>query len=297
LGKALMSAVIALFDLYRNYQTKTGDTPVLCGLTLEVNLGEFVAVLGSSRCGKTTLLRVLACLDDPDSGSYTLFGERVNEFTERARARLRSLRIGIIAQKPTLLADATVLRNIMVPLAYTDTPMSSREARTLAALRSVHMEEFATRLCRDLTVDQQQRVQIARALVNDPDLILADEPFASLGPASKDIVLRLFADLRGSKRTIIVMSQDPFIASFADSCYLLTNGTLTEHPLMQERETIEEAEEDIYQPLLEAEEEAKTIFEYPISWTLEAEELGVPVVFSIDEALKGNFVKEEWWRQ
>jgi putative ABC transport system ATP-binding protein len=295
-----MTVMIALSDLHRRYRAKLGSTPVLRGVDLEVEKGEFVAICGAPGSGKTTLLRVLAALDRPDSGSVALLGKDIRRLSERDRATLRGSRIGVITQKPQLLMSATVLRNVAFPLAYAGMPAVSRTARALSALRYVRLEEFAARLCRDLTADQQQRVQIARAIVNDPEIILADEPLGPLDQASRDLVLKLFADQKGLRRTVVVVSQDSSTTHLADTCYLLEDGALTVHPLMWERMADEEEEderEDIYQALLEVEEEAKTIFEYPIDWAAEADALSIPIVFSLDEALAGSFVKETWWRR
>jgi putative ABC transport system ATP-binding protein len=292
--------MIVLSDLHRKYRAKLGSTPVLHGVDLEVKKGEFVAICGAPGSGKTTLLRVLAAMDRPDSGAAVLFGRDVRRLSERDRATLRGSRIGFITQKPQLLMSATVLRNVAFPLAYAGIPAISRTARALSALRSVRLEELSTRLCRDLSADQQQRVQIARALVNDPDVMLADEPLAPLDQENRALVIRLLAEQRGAGRTVIVASQDNSVTHLADNCYLLEEGALTVHPLMWERMADEEEEdekEDIYQALIEAEEEAKTIFEYSIDWAPEADELGIPIVFSLDEALAGSFVKETWWRR
>ncbi|MDR0347666.1 MAG: ATP-binding cassette domain-containing protein [Coriobacteriales bacterium] len=294
-----MSVAAALSGFHKSYRARLGSTAVLRDVNFEARSGEFVAIVGASGSGKTTLFRALAGLDLPDSGRVTLLGEDLGTLTPRARAALRGARIGIIAQEPTLLMDATVLRNVALPLSYAGTVPSSRPARALSALRSVRLEGLASQRCRDLTKDQRQRVQIARALVTGPELIVADEPFAALTRESKNLVCSLFADQRGAGRTLIVIDQDLLATELADSCYLLEDKILAVHPLMGEREAVVEKEDvdDPYQMLLEAEEEAKTIFAYPIDWTLAADELGIPIVFSIDEALAGNFVKEGWWRR
>jgi putative ABC transport system ATP-binding protein len=299
--------VIALADAYQSYRTKLGNTPVLRGIDLEVNPGEFVLILGPRGCGKSTLLNVLSCLKRLDSGSYFLLGNDTTRLEERALADLRGSRVGIVFEKPTLLANATVYRNVALPLLYAGVPAALRAARVMSALKAVQMEGFASRPCHAISVDQKQRVAIARALVNDPALILADEPLGPIDPKAADDILRLLLNQRSSGRALVVLSCDFAWAEFADRIYLCENGILTTHPLELERERkweqereqkqAQESEEDIYRPLIEAEEESRTIFDDTTDEALEIEATDLPVDLALEEALQGNFVKEDWWRR
>jgi ABC-type multidrug transport system ATPase subunit len=163
------------------------------------------------------------------------------------------------------------------------------------------MESFGPRLCRDISPDQRQRVAVARALVNDPALILVDEPLGSSDSRTADDILRLLLNRRSSGRALVVLSCDVVWAEFADRIYLCEDGVLTVHPLELERERrreqAQELEEDIYRPLIEAEEESRTIFDESADEVLEIEATDLPVDFALDEALQGNFVKEDWWRR
>jgi ABC-type lipoprotein export system ATPase subunit len=270
-------------------------------MDLEVGPGEFALILGVRGCGKSTLVDVLACLKQLDSGSYFLFGEDTTQLGERARADMRGSRIGIMFEKPALLANATVCRNVALPLHYAGAPAALRTARILSALRAVKMEDFGSRRCCDLSVDQRQRVAIARALVNDPALILADEPLSPLDSKSTDDILRLLLNQRSSGRALVVLSCDVALAEMADKIYLFKDGLLAVHPLELERERLQkedkEPEEDIYRPLIEAEEESRTIFDDSLDDIPGIEASDLPVDLALDEALQGSFVKEEWWRR
>ncbi|MDR0350043.1 MAG: ATP-binding cassette domain-containing protein [Coriobacteriales bacterium] len=303
--EGLLSAVIALSDACRSYRAKLGATPVLRGANLEIGVGEFALILGAPGCGKSTLHSILACLRQLDSGSYLLFGNDTARLEERARVSLRSSRVGMVFQSPALLTHMTAHYNVALPLLYAGVPSALCVARTASALRAVQMDAFKSCRCDELSMSQRQCIAIARALVHDPALILADEPLSLLEPASTNAVLKLLLAQRHLGRALVVFSCDPLLADFADRIYLLKDGALTVHPLQfakeqepeQEQEQDPDEEEDIYRPLVEAEEESRTIFDDPNEDSPETEATDLPVNIALDEALQTDFVKEEWWRR
>lgn len=222
-----MTAVLEAIDLYRIYETKGGNTYALRGVSLTVERGEFLAIMGPSGSGKSTLMNVLGCLDTPTSGTYCLEGVDVSRYSENELAEIRALRLGFVFQSYNLLSRATVLRNVMLPLLYSDFPRKDREARAREALAAVGLpEEFYNHKSNELSGGQMQRVAIARALVNDPALILADEPTGNLDTATGDMVLEMFKSLKGEGRTVVLITHDPDVAARADRVVHIRDGML-----------------------------------------------------------------------
>jgi putative ABC transport system ATP-binding protein len=214
-------------NLHRIYETKAGQTHALRGVTLSVRQGEFVAIMGPSGSGKSTLMSILGCLDTPTSGQYFLEGVDIAAYTADELADVRAHRLGFVFQSFNLLPRASVLRNVMLPLIYTDIPVREREARALRALQGVGLEEdYYDHRSNELSGGQMQRVAIARALVNDPALILADEPTGNLDTATGDMVLDTFERLRSGGRTIVLITHEPDVATHADRTVHIRDGRL-----------------------------------------------------------------------
>ncbi len=214
-------------NLHRIYETKAGQTHALRGVTLSVRQGEFVAIMGPSGSGKSTLMNTLGCLDTPTSGQYFLEGVDIAAYTADELADVRAHRLGFVFQSFNLLPRATVLRNVMLPLIYTDIPVREREARALRALQGVDLQEdYYDHRSNELSGGQMQRVAIARALVNDPALILADEPTGNLDTATGDMVLDTFERLRSEGRTIVLITHEPGVAAHADRTVHIRDGRL-----------------------------------------------------------------------
>lgn len=222
-----MSAVIDVRGLWRIYETAAGHTTALRGVSLQVARGEFLAIMGPSGSGKSTLMNTLGCLDRPTAGSYRLEGVEVSELSEDDLAHVRSSRLGFVFQSFNLLPRATVLRNVMLPLVYSDRPMRDRELAAWRALRSVGMpEEHYLHRSNELSGGQMQRVAIARALVNDPAIILADEPTGNLDTATGEMVMRTFQRMQRRGKTIILITHDPEVAAWADRTVHIRDGRL-----------------------------------------------------------------------
>ena len=222
-----MSAVIDVRGLWRIYETAAGHTTALRGISLQVARGEFLAIMGPSGSGKSTLMNTLGCLDRPTAGSYRLEGVEVSELSEDDLAHVRSSRLGFVFQSFNLLPRATVLRNVMLPLVYSDRPMRDRELAAWRALRSVGLpEEHYLHRSNELSGGQMQRVAIARALVNDPAIILADEPTGNLDTATGEMVMRTFQRMQRRGKTIILITHDPEVAAWADRTVHIRDGRL-----------------------------------------------------------------------
>ena len=221
--------IIQVIDLVKTYMTGLEETHALNGVSLCVDEGEFVAIMGPSGSGKSTLMNVLGCLDTPTSGTYLLDGEDVSEMDDDDLADVRASRIGFVFQSFNLLSRATVLRNVGLPLIYTATPVSERMDRVEAALRAVGLEEDRwDHLSNELSGGQIQRVAIARALVNDPAIILADEPTGNLDTATGEVILGTFQDLQKQGRTIVLITHDSEVARHGQRIVHIRDGCLEE---------------------------------------------------------------------
>ena len=222
-----MAHVLEVTDVHRIYESEAGYTHALRGVSLTVDQGEFLCIMGPSGSGKSTLMNILGCLDRPTSGSYFLEGADVSQLDDDALAEVRSTRLGFVFQSYNLLPRATVLRNVMLPLMYSSCPVSERKDRALKALASVSLPaDYYEHKSNELSGGQMQRVAIARALVNDPALVLADEPTGNLDSATGDMVLKTFRALSDEGRTVVLITHDAEVAQWADRTVYIRDGRL-----------------------------------------------------------------------
>lgn len=231
--------VIDVQNVHRIYESAAGYTHALKGVSLQVKRGEFLCIMGPSGSGKSTLMNLLGCLDTPTSGTYRLEGVDVSTLDDDELAELRATRLGFVFQSFNLLPRATVLRNVMLPLTYTDTPVNQRTERAVRALTAVGLPpEYYDHRSNELSGGQMQRVAIARALVNDPAVILADEPTGNLDQATGKMVLETFRKLRERGKTVVLITHDADVASWSDRVVHIRDGhLLTEE---QERQAVAE---------------------------------------------------------
>ena len=219
--------VIDIRNVYRIYESAAGYTYALRGVTLRVERGEYLCIMGPSGSGKSTLMNILGCLDTPTSGTYLLEGLDVSTLDDDELAELRALRLGFVFQSFNLLPRATVLRNVILPLTYTDVPPAERTARAVEALVAVGLPvEYYDHRSNELSGGQMQRVAIARALVNDPAVILADEPTGNLDSATGEMVLGTFKRLHEQGKTVVLITHDPSVAQWADRVVHIRDGML-----------------------------------------------------------------------
>jgi putative ABC transport system ATP-binding protein len=216
--------VIALEHVRKVYRSGSIEVAALRGVTLGIHTGEYVAVMGPSGSGKSTLMHILGCLDVPTSGSYHLAGEDVSAMSEGELAHVRNRRIGFVFQQFNLLASLTALRNVELPLAYAGVPRAQRRERAVAALERVGLGDRVEHRPGELSGGQQQRVAVARALVTEPDLLLADEPTGNLDSVSTTDMLALLRELHGTGRTIVVITHEPDVAEQAHRVVRLRDG-------------------------------------------------------------------------
>lgn len=223
----MTTPVIDIRDVYRIYESAAGYTYALRGVTLQVERGEYLCIMGPSGSGKSTLMNMLGCLDTPTSGTYLLEGLDVSTLTDDELAEVRATRLGFVFQSFNLLPRVTVLRNVILPLTYTDTPVSERNRRAVEALTAVGLpEEYFEHRSNELSGGQMQRVAIARALVNDPAVIFADEPTGNLDSATGEMVLRTFQRLHERGKTVVMITHDPSIGAWADRTVHIRDGKL-----------------------------------------------------------------------
>lgn len=215
-------------NIVKTYINTDVETRVLKGVSLTIQDGEFVAIMGPSGSGKSTLMHILGCLDTPTSGTYTLDGNDVSLLSDDALADIRMRRIGFVFQAFNLLPRTTVLRNVMLPLVYAGVHMNERTTRAEAALRSAAFPEgFWRHHSNQLSGGMMQRVAIARALVNDPALVLADEPTGNLDTKTGEIVLETFQRLhREEGRTIVLITHEPYVAEHAERIIRIRDGVI-----------------------------------------------------------------------
>jgi putative ABC transport system ATP-binding protein len=200
-------------------------------VSLRIERGEYVAIMGSSGSGKSTLMHILGCLDSPTSGMYRLDGQVVRDIPQDELSDLRNRRIGFVFQSFNLVPRTTALANVQLPLAYAGVPRQRRREAALAALDAVGMADRVDHLPSELSGGQQQRVAVARALVTNPSLILADEPTGNLDSRSTDEVLGVFERLNGEGRTVVLITHEPEVAERARRVIRLGDGHVLEDRL------------------------------------------------------------------
>ncbi|HEX5924802.1 MAG TPA: ABC transporter ATP-binding protein [Baekduia sp.] len=219
--------VIAIEDVRRTYQL-TDDLAVhaLDGVSLQIQAGELVAIMGSSGSGKSTLMNMIGCLDLPTSGRYLLDGVDVRDMDEDEQSDLRNRKIGFVFQAFNLVPRTSALANVELPLSYAGLPRAERRARALAALEAVGMGARVDHLPSELSGGQQQRVAVARAIVTNPSLILADEPTGNLDSRSTADVLKIFERLNAEGRTVVLITHEDDVARRARRIIRLADGRI-----------------------------------------------------------------------
>lgn len=227
--------------------TKTyamGDEAVhaLDGVSLDIDAGEFVAIMGASGSGKSTLMNILGCLDRPDSGEYRLAGEAVEALDGDALASVRNRRIGFVFQQFNLLPRTSALENVELPMVYAGVPAAERQARARAALERVGLGQRLGHTPAELSGGQQQRVAIARALVNNPSLILADEPTGALDTQTSEGVMRLLSDLNSQGITVVFVTHEHDVAAWARRRLVFRDGRIVEDAAQPPRHDARHAE-------------------------------------------------------
>ncbi len=210
------------------YQMGDEQMHILKDISLDLDKGEYLSVLGPSGSGKSTLMNIVGCLDTPTSGVYVLHGSATQELTEQELAAIRSREIGFIFQNSQLLPRLTALRNVELPLIYAGVPPKERRKRAREMLDRVGLSERMNHLPSQLSGGQQQRVAIARALVGNPSILLADEPTGALDQTTGKQVMALFDELNREGRTIVMITHDMNIAAYAKRVVHIIDGVLTE---------------------------------------------------------------------
>ncbi len=227
-----MPGIVELADVHKTYRTGTITFEALRGVSLTIQQGEYVAITGPSGSGKSTLMNILGCLDVPTSGTYLLGGQDVSHMSERELATVRNKRIGFVFQQFNLLRSMTAQRNVELPLMYAGVGGGDRHRRAQEALARVGLADRTHHRPGELSGGQQQRACIARALVTNPDIILADEPTGNLDSVSTHDVLALLRDLHGQGRTIILITHEHDVALQAQRQVQIYDGLLTEGQVM-----------------------------------------------------------------
>ncbi len=216
--------MIKITDLEKYYKTEELQTIALNKLSFEVQEGEFVAVMGPSGCGKSTLLNILGLLDDSDGGSFMFNGTEVAHYNERKRAHLRKHNIGIVFQSFNLIDELSVFENVELPLIYTGVKAAERKERVEEVLKKMQIMHRRKHFPQQLSGGQQQRVAVARAVINNPKLILADEPTGNLDSSNGNEVMDLLTELNGQGTTIIMVTHSEHDAKFSHRIIRMLDG-------------------------------------------------------------------------
>lgn len=220
--------VIDIQGITKTYVNGKLSVPVLHGIDLQVNKGEFVSIMGPSGSGKSTFMNILGCLDRPTTGSYRLNGDEVATLSDDELAFVRNKQIGFVFQSFNLLTKLTALENVALPMIYAGMDKKSRNERAAVLLSSVGLGDRMDHLPSELSGGQRQRVAIARALANNPAIIMADEPTGNLDSKSTIDVMNIFRGLYDEGRTIILVTHEPEIATYASRNVVLRDGLIVE---------------------------------------------------------------------
>jgi len=230
-----METLIKLTSIVKTYTMGDVVVNALRGISLSISEGEFVAVMGASGSGKSTMMNVIGCLDVPDEGSYMLDGAEVRGMSRRDLADLRNRKLGFVFQNFSLLARTTALENVELPMHYRHGPKQNYRAAARGALEKVGLGGRVGHMPNQLSGGQQQRVAIARAIVNDPPLVLADEPTGALDTQTSIEVMRLFVDLNDNGKTIVLVTHEPDIAMYAKRLIKMRDGEIVSDEPVENR--------------------------------------------------------------
>jgi putative ABC transport system ATP-binding protein len=224
----MAETLIQLENLGKVFETDEVETHALSNVHLTIDRGEYVAIAGPSGCGKSTLLSILGLLDSPTTGTYLLNGRPVQDLDVGERARIRNREIGFVFQSFNLIGDLTVFENVELPLSYRGVPAADRASRVKAALERVGMGHRARHLPGQLSGGQQQRVAVARALVGQPQVLLADEPTGNLDSRNGEAVMQLLRELHRGGATICMVTHDPRFTRYAERAVHLFDGRVVD---------------------------------------------------------------------
>src|SRR6202167_4047838 len=227
------SYMISTEDLWKTYDMGSEQVHALRGINLRIQRNEYVAIMGPSGSGKSTLMNLIGCLDSPTKGQYWLNGQLVSELDDEELARIRNKEIGFVFQTFNLLARATSLHNVELPLIYAGVPTQERTERAQGALTSVDTEGRMNHKPKELSGGQRQRVAIARALVNKPAIILADEPTGNLDSATGNEIMALFERLHSEGNTIVLVTRERDIAEYAHRIIYIRDGVVAKDEVKQ----------------------------------------------------------------
>ena len=223
--------MIDLKDISRVYQMGSEKVYALNKACLHIEPGEYVSIIGPSGSGKSTLMNIIGCLDTADSGTYLLDGIPIQDYSERALARVRNRKIGFVFQSFNLIPKLTAEENVELPLIYQGVPRGERRERVEAALARMELQRRAKHLPTELSGGQQQRVAIARAIVTNPSLILADEPTGNLDSHTSEEIMEVFRELHSQGNTIVLITHDNDVARQAERIVHIRDGQLSEGAL------------------------------------------------------------------
>jgi len=229
------SYMISTEDLWKTYDMGSEQVHALRGINLQIQRNEYVAIMGPSGSGKSTLMNLIGCLDSPSKGHYWLNGQLVSELDDDELARIRNKEIGFVFQTFNLLARATSLHNVELPLIYAGVPSDERAQRAKAALTSVGMESRMSHKPNELSGGQRQRVAIARALVNKPAIILADEPTGNLDSQTGNEIMALFDRLHAEGNTIVLVTHEHDVAEYAHRIIYIKDGVVAKDEVKEGR--------------------------------------------------------------
>ena len=216
--------MITLHDLNKIYRTEEIETSALNQVSLEILKGEFVSIMGPSGCGKSTLLNILGLLDQPESGSYQFLGDEMSQLNERGRAQIRKKHFGFVFQNFNLIDELTVFENVELPLIYNKVSSNDRKARVKEILERIGISHRTNHFPQQLSGGQQQRVAVARALVTNPEVILADEPTGNLDSSNGNEVMELLCELNDAGTTVIMVTHSQNDASYSSRIINLLDG-------------------------------------------------------------------------